>query len=397
MTDKSNICMYPRPACRSQASNKGRADTCRLQRAFHRQPFTRAKVNAVGRTHIYGCFTSSWDRVGITDVATLFVAFSMGFLAKRSSDSKSAASLGPVQQYGYCKKTPDKTEKPADIECPYEYLVRLYGKHHFKPFVDEFQPTLQQDDPVKYMLVLDMMDAVHFALILVDDISDDSYRRKDQPTAHLLYGASETANRAYLVLTTVINRALRERQVLGVELMKALEKILQGQDMSLVWRRDGLESFQYQGDESILAYKNMAMLKTGTLFILLGRLLNDGDDSLDDLMTRFGWYAQLQNDCKNIYSPEYNGSKGAVAEDLRNGELSFPIVVALNDNSCGPIMRRAFQSRAAADVEAALKSLQAPQVKRACIEALQQAGVGMEKMVSLWGRREKMTAGSSAC
>ncbi|RDA95729.1 hypothetical protein CP533_1105 [Ophiocordyceps camponoti-saundersi (nom. inval.)] len=333
------------------------------------------------------------SHIDMADVAKLLVAFSIGFFAKKSS-LLTSTSLGPVQQYGYCKKLPDKREKPEDIECPYEYLVRLYGRHHFKPFVDEFQPTLKQDDPVKYTLVLDIMDAVHFALILVDDISDDSYRRKDQPTAHLLYGASETANRAYLVLTTVINRALRERQVLGVELMKALEKILQGQDMSLVWRRDGLESFRYKGEESIMAYKNMAMLKTGTLFILLGRLLTDGGDSLDDLMTRFGWYAQLQNDCKNIYSPEYNGSKGAIAEDLRNGELSFPIVVALNDDTCSPMMRRAIQSRDAEDIEAALKALQAPQVKRACIEALQHAGVGMEKMVALWGRREKMTTGS---
>ncbi|EQK98550.1 hypothetical protein G6O67_002038 [Ophiocordyceps sinensis] len=36
---------------------------------------------------------------------------------------------------------------------------------------------------------------------------------------------------------------------------------------------------------------------------------------------------QFQNDCKNIYSTESVTSKGAVAEDVRNGEPSFPIVV----------------------------------------------------------------------
>ncbi|KAK7700217.1 hypothetical protein SLS64_011030, partial [Diaporthe eres] len=132
------------------------------------------------------------------------------------------------------------------------------------------------------------MDAVHFCLILVDDISDDSPQRKSQPTAHLLYGAPETANRAYFVLTQVINRALRDRQVLGVELMSALEKILHGQDMSLVWRRDGLKSFPVDQSERVAAYKEMAQLKTGTLFVLLGRLINDGGKDLDDLLTRFG-------------------------------------------------------------------------------------------------------------
>ncbi|KAM4059003.1 polyprenyl synthetase domain-containing protein [Hirsutella rhossiliensis] len=333
------------------------------------------------------------DRIGISDVATLFVAFSIGFLAKGSAKLK-PASTQPVEQFGYCKELPAKRSKPEDTECPYEYLVKLYGKHHFEPFVREFRPALEKEDPVKYTLILDIMDAVHFALILVDDISDNSRQRKNQPTAHLIYGASETANRAYLVLTTVINRALRERPVLGVELMKALENILQGQDMSLVWRRDGLESFQYQGDERIRAYKNMALLKTGTLFILLGRLLNDGGEELDDLMTRFGWYAQLQNDCKNIYSTEYVTSKGAVAEDVRNGELSFPIVVALNEEDCGPIMQRALESHTEKDIEAALDALQTERVREACLKALKEAGRGLDKFVGLWGRREQMQTGS---
>ncbi|KJZ71106.1 hypothetical protein HIM_09525 [Hirsutella minnesotensis 3608] len=336
------------------------------------------------------------NRVGIHDLVTLLVAFSVGFLAKgKGSTLSQVTSSKPVEQYGYCKELPSERKKPDDTECPYEYLVKLYGKHHFKPFVKEFQPTLEQDDPVKFNLTLDIMDAVHGALILVDDISDNSNQRKNHPAAHLIYGASETANRAYLVLTTVINRALKERPVLGVELLKALEDILQGQDMSLVWRRDGLDSFPYKGDEAILAYKKMATLKTGTLFVLLGRLLHDGGQELDDLLTRFGWYAQLQNDCKNIYSAEYVNSKGAVAEDLRNGELSFPIVVALNDKACGPIMQSALRSHSQEEIEAALDALHAEPVKKGCMKALQEAGVGLDKMVALWGRREQMqTQGS---
>lgn len=172
--------------------------------------------------------------------------------------------------------------------CPYEYLLQIYGEHHFQPFVTFFAPELQREDPEKYLLILDIMDAVHFCLILVDDISDDSPQRKSQPTAHLLYGASETANRAYFILTQVINRALRDRPVLGIELMNALEQILHGQDMSLVWRRDGLKSFPVDHNERIAAYREMARLKTGTLFVLLGRLVNDGKKDLDDLLTRFG-------------------------------------------------------------------------------------------------------------
>ncbi|KOS19955.1 Geranylgeranyl pyrophosphate synthase [Escovopsis weberi] len=296
----------------------------------------------------------------------------------------------PVDQYGYLKKRASGRAERDGFECPFEYVLNIYGKHHFAPFVKAFQPSLASEDPAKYTLILDIMDAVHFALILVDDISDDSYQRKNHPTAHLIWGASETANRAYLVLTGVINRALHDQPVLGAELMKALEDILQGQDLSLVWRRDGLRSFPVDGEERLAAYKKMAQLKTGTLFTLLGRLLNDGRDDMDDKLLRFGWYAQLQNDCKNIYSSEYAQHKGAVAEDLRNGELSYPIVVALNDKSGRPIMEKALETRAEADIEAAMGALQTQPVRDACLKAMQDAGVGLEKLVALWGRREKM-------
>lgn len=105
---------------------------------------------------------------------------------------------------------------------------------------------------------------------------------------------------------------------------------------------------------------------------------------------RRSWYAQLQNDCKNIYSDEYAINKGGVAEDLRNGELSFPIVVALNDKHAQSRIEEAFRSRSEGDIEMAMAGLQSPSVKKACLEALQDAGKGLDKLVAVWGRREQM-------
>ncbi|KAH0592031.1 hypothetical protein MHUMG1_10242 [Metarhizium humberi] len=326
------------------------------------------------------------------EMAAVLSAFALGYLVRNRCHDKTAASQ-TVKHYGYDKSRSLESNREAVDKlpsCPYEYLLGIYGHHHFAPFVKAFSPTLKTDDPDKYALVLDIMDAVHFCLILVDDICDDSSKRKNQTTAHMLYGSCETANRAYFVLTKTINRAMRERPVLGVELLKALEQMLEGQDLSLVWRRDGLKAFQFSEEDRVPMYRNMAQLKTGTLFVLLGRLLNDGGDQLDDLFTRFGWYAQLQNDCKNIYSDEYAINKGGVAEDLRNGELSFPIVVALNDKHAQSRIEEAFRSRSEGDIEKAMAGLQSPSVKKACLEALQDAGKGLDKLVAVWGRREQM-------
>lgn len=106
----------------------------------------------------------------------------------------------------------------------------------------------------------------------------------------------------------------------------------------------------------------------------------------------YSWYAQLQNDCKNIYSEEYAVNKGAVAEDLRNGELCFPIVIALNDKLTRSQMQKAFQSHNEGDINKALAALASPSVKHMCMKALEEASQGLETLIAVWGRREQMNS-----
>jgi geranylgeranyldiphosphate transferase len=62
---------------------------------------------------------------------------------------------------------------PATItshECPYSYIRQIYGHHHWAPFVERMSPNLHKDNPKKYEIVHEIMDAVHLCLILVDDV-----------------------------------------------------------------------------------------------------------------------------------------------------------------------------------------------------------------------------------
>lgn len=115
-------------------------------------------------------------------------------------------------------------------------------------------------------------------------ISDNSDFRKGRPAAHRIYGASETANRAYYRVTQILNRTVQEFPTLSPWLMQNLEEILEGQDLSLVWRRDGLANFPTIPAERAIEYRRMASLKTGALFRLLGQLVCE-DRSFDKTMT----------------------------------------------------------------------------------------------------------------
>lgn len=61
-------------------------------------------------------------------------------------------------------------EKITGLECPYEYLRGVYGKYHWAPFVHKLSPKLRNDDHSKYIMVLEIMDAIHLCLMLVDDV-----------------------------------------------------------------------------------------------------------------------------------------------------------------------------------------------------------------------------------
>ena len=123
-------------------------------------------------------------------------------------------------------------------------------------------------------------------------ITDHSDFRQGCPTAHRIFGPSETANRAYLCLTKVMNKTSREQPHLVGFLLHDLEDILHGQDISLVWRREGIQSLPKHHEDRMRAYRRSASLKTGALFRLVGHLVFE-DESHDDLMTRVGFVAAL--------------------------------------------------------------------------------------------------------
>ncbi|KAI0600761.1 isoprenoid synthase domain-containing protein [Biscogniauxia sp. FL1348] len=149
-------------------------------------------------------------------------------------------------------------------------------------------------------MVLEIMDCMHLCLIMVDDITDESDYRKGHPAAHKIYGRSETANRAYLRVSQILNKTAQEFPQLLPWLTQNLAEILEGQDMSLIWRRDSLSSFPVAHDDRLTAYRQMASLKTGALFRLLGQLVLE-NRSMDDTMSKVGYetiHAKLN--CSNV-------------------------------------------------------------------------------------------------
>lgn len=138
-------------------------------------------------------------------------------------------------------RMPIQTEKSRsssvvfnDSNCPYEYILKVYGRNHFENIVKNLDSDLQTRDPVLFALTLEIMDAVHFGAILVDDVADNSMLRKGKPAAHLLFGSSETINRAYLRICEVIEKCVKERPSLVPFILENLRQIHKGTDTTML-------------------------------------------------------------------------------------------------------------------------------------------------------------------
>ncbi len=125
------------------------------------------------------------------------------------------------------------------ITCPYEYILGVYGPSHFTTMVGILDPQLRSHDPEAYKLILEIMDAVHFGAILVDDVADNSLLRKGHTAAHRIYGSCETVNRAYLRVMEVIVKCSELKPTLLPYILDSLNEIHKGMYyLNLVFNRN---------------------------------------------------------------------------------------------------------------------------------------------------------------
>nr|UUG60173.1 prenyl transferase [Mycoleptodicus sp. DH-2022a] len=339
----------------------------------------------------------------LLEAAGAVAKFQKSYFSSSSSSSRQSATT-VSNDTKPSSSSPAATVQPkphwresTGISCPYEYILGIYGRNHFEKFITYLDPKLKRKDPVQYKLALRLMDAIHFGAILVDDIADGSTLRKGKTAAHLIYGSSETINRAYTRIFEVLVSIGKERPALLPLVLSDIREIHEGQDISLVWRRDGLPP-SLDKASAVRAYRECASLKTGALFRLLGHMVY-GNAEHDALMSQVGWYCHLQNDCKNVFSGDYVQSKGTVAEDLRNGEYSLPIILAsYGSPQVSKAVKAALDANSIASeaqrdavLSKGVEALQTAEVRDVCLDELSKLKGSLTDFSFLWGREEKMT------
>jgi geranylgeranyl diphosphate synthase type II len=177
------------------------------------------------------------------------------------------------------------------------------------------------DDALKSAAAIELL---HNAMLIHDDIEDDSEERRGQPTLHVLHGVPLAIN-AGDTLTLMSLRPLMENSDrigprLSIRILEETQRMAletaEGQAMELGWRQDNATAL----DEN--DYLEMSLKKTCWLATIypsrVGAIIGTCDNIDLDPFIRFGFFLgnafQIQDDLLNLVADERYGKE-------RNGDL----------------------------------------------------------------------------
>ncbi|GLD95787.1 hypothetical protein PINS_up004465 [Pythium insidiosum] len=207
---------------------------------------------------------------------------------------------------------------------PYAYIRGLPGKNVRGHMVDAFQLWLQAPES-DVEAIKSIVDELHNASLLIDDIEDSSELRRGKPVAHAIYGVPATINCANYVYFLSLQRcaALKNERAMQVYIAEML-RLHQGQGLDIYWRDQAVCPTE---DE----YITMVEYKTGGLFRLavgLMQAFSACDTDFTPLLNALAVYFQIRDDYINLLDEAYMENK-SFCEDLTEGKFSYPLILAI--------------------------------------------------------------------
>ncbi|KAJ4471416.1 farnesyltranstransferase [Lentinula aciculospora] len=232
---------------------------------------------------------------------------------------------------------------------PFTFITSNPGKDMRRRLIEAFNIWLNVPQD-KITIIARIVNMLHAASLMVDDIEDDSQLRRGRPVAHKVYGVPQTINTANYVYFLAfqelftLNDSLpcSENRDLHAIVNSELLSLHRGQGLEILWR----DSLTCPSEEE---YIDMVNNKTGGLLrigikLMMACSTTRSDVNYVPLVNLIGVYFQIRDDLLNLQSPEYTTNKG-FAEDLTEGKFSFPVVHSIHADKSNRQILNVLQKR----------------------------------------------------
>ncbi|WKC78794.1 polyprenyl synthetase family protein [Borreliella turdi] len=195
----------------------------------------------------------------------------------------------------------------------------------------------EQNAKLIYKLSL-LLELPHSGSLIIDDIEDNSIKRRGKPAIHLIYGIDNSINAGnliYFLPVKLIERSnLKEHQKLRIyeNFFTTLSNLHLGQGIDIKFHNESYIP-------SIKEYITLVELKTASLFGMasfIAAILTNNEDKAKNIYSTFlklGVYFQIIDDIKNIKNKIHGKEFG---DDLLEGKKSLPIIYFLQEKKLEP-------------------------------------------------------------
>ncbi|MBN1169234.1 polyprenyl synthetase family protein [Candidatus Woesebacteria bacterium] len=192
---------------------------------------------------------------------------------------------------------------------------------------------------VNYKEYLDLavvIELIHNATLILDDIEDEGMLRRGKPTLHIKYGLDTAVNSGFLLHILPMRLVLdREKDLSYGKKLKiwnlyyeSLVNVGLGQAMDIYWHK------HINGDISIRHYLEMARLKTGSLMrmsvgmaCIVAGLHKKSMEKFEKFAESLGLAFQIIDDSLDIKNCDQRFGK-TYGNDITEGKVSLPVVYA---------------------------------------------------------------------
>jgi len=177
-----------------------------------------------------------------------------------------------------------------------------------------------------------VVEMIHVATLIHDDVIDDARTRRGQPSANVLWGNQTCVLSGDWLYMQAFQMALRERNFKILDVLISLtQKMVEGELIQLerLGRIDITET----------EYKDLVDRKTASLFAAcaqLGAIVGGAEPALEAKLASYAWNLgmafQLVDDVLDFTAKESVLGK-PVGNDLREGKVTLPLIFALEKAS----------------------------------------------------------------
>ena len=234
-----------------------------------------------------------------------------------------------------------KNEYIQKLIEPNEELISLGGKRWrplllilcYKMIKQTKNPIISEEEV--YSLT-PLVEFVHTASLIHDDIEDNAELRRGKPSAHISYGLDTALNAAswlYFEAPVCINNLnanIEFKNQLYQIYTSELRKLHLGQAMDIFWHRN--PDFFPTEDE----YKSMVKCKTGTLASLAAQIgcISAGETKenaikIGEIAANIGIGFQIIDDVINLTSGNVGKKRG---DDIVEGKKSLPVLLHIKNH-----------------------------------------------------------------